>query len=161
MAGSLNRVQLIGHVGKDPEIRSTQGGAKIANLTLATSETWNDKASGEKKERTEWHRISIFNDGLVGVVERFVKKGSKLFIEGQLTTRKWTDQAGVEKYSTEINLGKFNGTLILLDGKQSGGEPAGRPGGYPPEGGAEPRRPAPSWEAPRGGDRDINDEIPF
>ena len=126
MAGSLNRVQLIGHVGKDPEIRSTQGGAKIANLTLATSETWNDKASGEKKERTEWHRISIFNDGLVGVVERFVKKGSKLFIEGQLTTRKWTDQAGVEKYSTEINLGKFNGTLILLDGKQSGGEPAGR-----------------------------------
>ena len=126
MAGSLNRVQLIGHVGKDPEIRSTQGGAKIANLTLATSETWNDRQSGEKKEKTEWHRISIFNDGLVGVVERFVHKGSKLFIEGQLTTRKWTDQSGVEKYSTEINLGKFNGSLILLDGKPSGGESAGR-----------------------------------
>ena len=155
MAGSLNRVQLIGHVGKDPEIRSTQGGAKIANLTLATSETWNDRQSGEKKEKTEWHRISIFNDGLVGVVERFVHKGSKLFIEGQLTTRKWTDQSGQEKYSTEINLGKFNGTLILLDGKPSGGESAGRasephpgkPGGYPQE--------------PKGGGDLGGDDIPF
>ena len=116
MAASLNRVQLIGNVGKDPEIRSTQGGERIANLTVATSESWTDKRSGEKKERTEWHRIAIFNDGLVGVVERFVHKGSRIFVEGQLTTRKWTDQSGQEKYSTEINLGKFNGTLILLDG---------------------------------------------
>ena len=154
MAASLNRVQLIGNVGRDPEIRSTQGGERIANLTVATSESWTDKRSGEKKERTEWHRIAIFNDGLVGVVERFVHKGSRIFVEGQLTTRKWTDQSGQEKYSTEINLGKFNGSLILLDGKQSGGESAGRasephpgkPGGYPQE--------------PKGGG-DLDDDIPF
>lgn len=118
MAGSLNKVQLIGNVGKDPEIRSTQGGTEIANLSVATSESWKDKASGERKEKTEWHRVVIFNPGLVGVVKSYVKKGSKIYLEGQLQTRKWTDNAGVEKYSTEIVLQNFGGSLILLDGKK-------------------------------------------
>lgn len=120
MAGSINKVILIGNLGKDPEIRSTKDGSRIANLTLATSETWNDKASGERKEKTEWHRVSIFNDRIVDVVERFVKKGSKIYVEGSLQTRKWTDQSGVEKYTTEINLGRFNGVLTLLDSKRDG-----------------------------------------
>src|SRR5690606_30202127 len=111
MAGSVNKVILIGNVGNDPEIKTTQSGSRLVNLSLATSESWKDKATGERRENTQWHRVVIFNDALVGVVERFVKKGSKLFIEGQLETRKWTDQNGVEKYSTEVVLRPYRGEL--------------------------------------------------
>lgn len=117
MSGSVNKVIIIGNVGKDPEIRRTQDGKPIANLTVATSETWKDKNSGERKEKTEWHRVVIFNEGLCKVVEQYVKKGAKLYIEGALQTRKWTDQAGVEKYSTEVVLQGFGSTLTMLDGR--------------------------------------------
>jgi single-strand DNA-binding protein len=120
MAGSVNKVILIGNVGKDPEIRTTQDGKEIASLTVATSESWRDKNTGERKEKTEWHRISIFNEGLVAVVKNYVKKGSKLFIEGALQTRKWTDTAGQERYTTEIVLQGFGSTLTMLDGRPSG-----------------------------------------
>jgi single-strand DNA-binding protein len=116
---SLNKCMFIGNVGRDPEIRSTQGGKEIANLSLACSETWKDKATGEKKERTEWVRVSIFNEGLVRLVKSYVKKGSKLYIEGQMQTRKWTNKDGVEVYTTEIVLQSFNGQIVMLDGKQS------------------------------------------
>jgi single-strand DNA-binding protein len=114
MSSSLNKVQLIGHLGKDPEIRSFQNGGKAASLSLATSESWKDKETGERKERTEWHRISITNDGLVGVVEKYLKKGAKIYIEGQLETRKWTDKEGQERYSTEIVLRPYSGELLML-----------------------------------------------
>lgn len=115
MASSVNKVILIGHLGRDPEIRRTQNGEPVASMRLATSETWRDKASGERKERTEWHSIVIFNENLVKVAEQYLKKGSKVYVEGQLATRKWTDQAGIEKYTTEIVLQKFRGELTLLD----------------------------------------------
>lgn len=118
MAGSVNKVILIGNIGKDPEIRSTQDGKEIASLTLATSDSWKDKSTGERKEKTEWHRISIFNENLVNVVKNYVKKGSKLYIEGQLQTRKWTDKDGVEKYSTEVVLQNFGGVIQMLDSKK-------------------------------------------
>ena len=121
MAGSVNKVILVGNVGKEPEIRSTQDGREIANLTLATSENWKDKSTGERKEKTEWHRIVIFGDGLVNVVKNYVHKGSKLYIEGQLQTRKWNDLSGVEKYSTEVVIHGFSGALTMLDGKREGG----------------------------------------
>jgi single-strand DNA-binding protein len=121
MAGSVNKVILVGNLGRDPEIRSTNDGTRIANLALATSESWRDRNSGERKERTEWHRVVIFNERLVEVVEKYVKKGSKLYIEGALQTRKWTDNAGVEKYSTEIVLQRFRGELTMLDGARTGG----------------------------------------
>jgi single-strand DNA-binding protein len=121
MAGSVNKVILVGNVGKDPEIRRTQDGRPIANITLATSETWRDKNSGEKKEKTEWHRVVIFSEPLCKVVEQYVKKGAKLYIEGALQTRKWTDQAGVEKYSTEVVLQGFGGQLTMLDSRQGAG----------------------------------------
>ena len=152
MANSLNKACILGNVVRDPEIRATQAGAKIANISVATSEQWKDKASGEKKEKSEFHKIVIFNPFLVGVIESSVKKGTKVYVEGSIQTRKWTDQSGVDKYSTEIVLQQYGGTLIIM----SGAEPAGRPGGYPPEGNAEPRKPAP---APTGGD--LDDEIPF
>src|ERR1700761_6828562 len=122
MAGSVNKVILVGNLGKDPEIRSTQDGSKIVNLTLATSETWNDRASGERKERTEWHRVVIFNDRVADVAERFLKKGAKIYVEGSLQTRKWTDQQGQERYTTEVVIGRFNGQLTMLDGRSGGGE---------------------------------------
>ena len=117
MAASLNKVMLIGNLGADPVIRQTQDGKRLAQLSLATSESWKDKTTGEKKEKTSWHRIVIFNDGLAGVVESYLKKGSKIYIEGQLQTRKFTDQSGVEKYTTEIVLGNYNGTLTMLDSR--------------------------------------------
>lgn len=123
MAGSVNKVILIGNVGKDPEVRSTQGGKKVVTLSVATSETWKDRNSGERQERTEWHRVVIFNERLADVAERFVKKGSKIHVEGALQTRKWTDQSGVEKFSTEIVLQQFRGELTLLDGKGGGDAP--------------------------------------
>ena len=119
---SLNKVMLIGNLGKDPEVRHTQDGRAIVNLTLATSESWKDKATGEKKEKTEWHRVVIFNDGLAKVAEAYLKKGSTVYLEGQLQTRKWTDKDGVEKYSTEIVLQNFKGEMVLLGGKDNASE---------------------------------------
>ena len=173
MAGSVNKVILIGNVGKDPEVRSTQDGTKIVNFTLATSDTWNDKASGERKERTEWHRVVCFNDRIGDVIEKYVRKGSKVYVEGALQTRKWTDQSGQDKYTTEVIIGRFRGELTLLDSRSSGGEGGyggdGAGGGYQKTERA-PARPAaappaagrggPSWDAPKGGG-DLDDEIPF
>ena len=133
MAGSLNKVMLIGNLGADPEIRSFQNGGKVANLRIATSETWKDRNTGERQERTEWHTVAIFSEGLVGVVERFLRKGSKVYIEGQLQTRKWQDQSGNDRYSTEVVLRVLNGTLTMLDGAQGGSGGGGggqRGGGY-------------------------------
>ncbi|MFK0208223.1 single-stranded DNA-binding protein [Agrobacterium sp. NPDC090283] len=127
MAGSVNKVILIGNVGADPEIRRTQDGRPIANLRIATSETWRDRNSGERREKTEWHTVVVFNEGLCKVVEQYVKKGAKLYIEGQLQTRKWQDQTGNDRYSTEIVLQGFNSTLTMLDGRGEGG--GGRSGG--------------------------------
>jgi single-strand DNA-binding protein len=119
---SLNKVQLIGNLGADPEVKSFNNGGKVCNLRLACSESWKDKATGEKKEKTEWVSVAIFNDGLVGVAERFLKKGSKVYIEGQLQTRKWQDSAGNDRYTTEVVLQGFGGTMIMLDGAQGGGQ---------------------------------------
>jgi single-strand DNA-binding protein len=120
MAGSVNKVILVGNLGKDPEIRTFQNGGRVASFSVATSESWKDKTSGERKERTEWHRVSILNENLVGLAERFLKKGSKVYIEGQLETRKWTDQAGQEKYTTEVVLRPYRGEITMLDGKRDG-----------------------------------------
>lgn len=120
MSGSINKVILVGNVGKDPEIRHTNDGTKIANLSVATSEVWKDKTTGERKDRTEWHRVVVFNDRLSDVVEKYVKKGSKLYLEGQLQTRKWTDAEGNDRYSTEVVLSRFKGELSLLDSRSSG-----------------------------------------
>ncbi|AND89961.1 single-strand DNA-binding protein [Bradyrhizobium diazoefficiens] len=164
MAGSVNKVILVGNLGKDPEIRRTQDGRPIANLSIATSETWRDKNSGERKEKTEWHRVVIFNEGLCKVAEQYLKKGAKVYIEGALQTRKWTDQSGVEKYSTEVVLQGFNSTLTMLDGRGGGGggsfgeEPGGDFGSSGPVSSA-PRRAV----AAGGGGRnsDMDDDIPF
>src|ERR1700758_4033140 len=123
MAGSVNKVILIGNLGKDPEIRSLNSGDRVANLTVATSETWRDRQSGERKEKTEWHRVVIFNDNLVKVAESYLKKGSKVYLEGSLQTRKWTDNSGVERYTTEIVLQRFRGELTMLDGARGAGGP--------------------------------------
>jgi single-strand DNA-binding protein len=171
MAGSVNKVILVGNVGKDPEIRRTQDGRPIANISLATSDTWRDKATGERKEKTEWHRVVIFSEPLCKVVEQYVKKGSKLYIEGALQTRKWTDQSGVEKYSTEVVLQGFNGTLTMLDsagggrgssiGMQEGGADYGSDGGFGSGSSMEPRRGKAGSGAKAGFDSAIDDEIPF
>jgi single-strand DNA-binding protein len=162
MAGSVNKVILVGNLGRDPEIRSTQDGMRIANLSLATSETWRDKASGERKEKTEWHRVAVFNDRLVDVIEKYVKKGAKLYIEGQLQTRKWTDKEGQDRYTTEIVLGRFNGQLTMLDGR-SGGE--GFSGGPDDDMASAPRAAAGGMSRGGGGrapaTQDLDDEIPF
>ena len=165
MAGSVNKVILIGNVGADPEIRRTQSGAPIANLRIATSETWRDRNSGERREKTEWHNVVVFNEGLCKVVEQYVKKGAKLYIEGALQTRKWQDQNGNDRYSTEIVLQGFNSTLTMLDGR-SGGE-GGGPGGGPDDdfggggmsgggGGGGGGR-----SASRGSKPELDDDIPF
>ena len=130
MAGSLNKVMLIGNLGADPEIRSFQNGGKVCNLRLATTETWKDRNTGERQERTEWHTVAIFSEGLVSVAERFLRKGSKVYVEGQLQTRKWQDQSGNDRYSTEVVLRGFNGTLTMLDGASGGGGGGGERGGY-------------------------------
>lgn len=142
MAGSLNKVMLIGNLGADPEIRSFQNGGKVANLRIATSETWKDRNTGERQERTEWHTVAIFSEGLVGVVERFLRKGSKVYIEGQLQTRKWQDQSGNDRYSTEVVIRGMNGSLTMLDGAQGGG---GGGGGGGQRGGGS------SWDQGGGG----------
>jgi len=170
MAGSVNKVILIGNLGKDPEVRSTQDGSKIVNLTLATSDSWNDRATGERKEKTEWHRVVIFNDRVGDVAERYLKKGAKVYVEGSLQTRKWTDQSGQERYTTEVVIGRFNGNLTMLDTRGGGEGGTGESGGgyrertpaarsAPASGGASRSGGSPSWDAPRGGD--LDDEIPF
>ncbi len=128
MAGSVNKVILVGNLGRDPELRSMQTGGKVCNLSIATSESWKDRNSGERRERTEWHRVVIFNENLAGIAERYLRKGSKVYIEGQLETRKWTDQSGQEKYTTEVVLRQFGGTLTLLDGRGEGGASSGAAG---------------------------------
>jgi single-strand DNA-binding protein len=157
MAGSVNKVILIGNLGADPEIRRTQDGRPIANLRIATSESWKDKNTGERKEKTEWHRVVIFNEGLCRIAEQYLKKGSKVYIEGALQTRKWTDKDGVEKYSTEVVLQGFNSQLTMLDGK--GGERSSDYSGGNDFGSSGPtssRKPAMA-----GGRGDMDDEIPF
>ena len=161
MAGSVNKVILVGNVGRDPEIRSTQDGTRVANLSLATSENWRDKNTGERKERTEWHRVVIFNERLVDVVEKYVKKGAKLYIEGALQTRKWTDNTGAEKYTTEVVLQRFRGDLTMLDSRGGGG---GGIGGSSPDdmGSSGPGSSVGMGGGrPSGGGGDLDDEIPF
>jgi len=148
MAGSVNKVILVGNLGKDPEIRRTQDGRPIANLSIATSDTWRDKATGERKEKTEWHRVVIFSEPLCKIVEQYLKKGAKVYIEGALQTRKWTDQSGVEKYSTEVVVQGFGAELVLLDGNSNAG--SGSSGGNSSRGNSRQSPPA-----------DLDDEIPF
>ncbi|KXV68040.1 single-stranded DNA-binding protein [Acetobacter malorum] len=189
MAGSVNKVILVGNLGKDPEVRTSQSGMKIVSFSVATSDTWNDRASGERRERTEWHRVVIFNDRLADVAERFLRKGRKVYLEGALQTRKWTDQSGQERYTTEVIVERFRGELVLLDsrsggeGEESGGFGGGNSsygggsgGGYGGGnqggdfgGSSAPRQNAPArgpgggnaggWDAP--GNSDLDDEIPF
>jgi len=174
MAGSVNKVILVGNLGKDPEIRRTQDGRPIATLNIATSESWRDKTSGERKEKTEWHRVVVFNEGLCKVVEQYVKKGAKLYIEGALQTRKWQDKDGVEKYSTEVVLQGFNSVLTMLDGRQGAGAGAMQEGGQSdyiagpiersgPGGGNKSGSRSGGAGGPSGGgfEKDLDDEIPF
>ena len=151
MAGSVNKVILVGNLGKDPEVRRMTSGDPVVNLSIATSESWRDKASGEKKEKTEWHRVVIFNKNLAEVAEKYLRKGAKVYVEGQLQTRKWTDKDGAEKYSTEVVLQNFRGELTMLDSRGGGGEGGGFGGGARGAG-----------EAPASFQRDeMDDEIPF
>jgi single-strand DNA-binding protein len=160
MAGSVNKVILIGNLGADPEVRRTQDGRPIVNLRIATSETWRDKNSGERKEKTEWHRVVIFSEGLCRIAEQYLKKGAKVYLEGQLQTRKWTDKDNIERYSTEVVLQGFNSALTMLDGRGGGGGGIGAD-----EGGGDFSRPAPSERKPAlagaGKRDDMDDEIPF
>jgi single-strand DNA-binding protein len=167
MAGSVNKVILVGNLGADPEIRRTQDGRPICNLSVATSENWRDKNSGERREKTEWHRVVIFNEGLCKVAEQYLRKGSKVYLEGQLQTRKWQDQSGQDKYSTEVVLQGFNSTLTMLDGRGGdGGAPGfqdsgpsydtgGSRGGSSGGGSSSPRQDSGNF------DKDLDDEIPF
>ncbi len=172
MAGSVNKVILIGNLGRDPEVRSFQNGGKVCNLRIATSENWKDKNTGERREKTEWHTVAIFNEGLVRIAEQYLKKGSKVYIEGQLQTRKWQDQSGADKYSTEVVLQGFGGTLTMLDGRDGGGSGGGGGGGYDSgrdggydQGGGYDSGPSSSGGGGNGGgggsSRDLDDEIPF
>jgi len=162
MAGSVNKVILVGNLGKDPEIRRTQDGRPIANLSIATSETWRDKATGERKEKTEWHRVVIFNEGLCKVAEQYLKKGAKVYIEGALQTRKWTDQSGVEKYSTEVVLQGFNSTLTMLDGRSGGGGGSFGSDDSGDFGSSSPASSAPRRAVAAGArNSDMDDDIPF
>ncbi len=156
MAGSVNKVILIGNLGADPEVRSLSSGDPVVNLRLATNETWTDRASGERRERTEWHRVVIFDERLCDVAGKYLRKGSKVYIEGQLQTRKWTDQQGVEKYSTEVVLRRFNSSLQMLDSRGEGGYTGGGGGDDYSAGGAAPE-PSPG----PGGGGDLDDDIPF
>ena len=171
MAGSVNKVILIGNLGRDPEVRSFQNGNKVCNLRIATSETWKDKNSGERKEKTEWHSVAVFQEGLVRIAEQYLKKGSKVYIEGQLQTRKWQDQSGADKYSTEIVLQGFGGTLTMLDAPNGGGGSGGGSGGYDnrDSGGGYDTGNSGGGYAEAGGSesngqsvsRDLGDDIPF
>ena len=155
MAGSINKVILVGNLGADPEIRQTKDGRPIANLSVATGESWKDKNTGEKREKTEWHRVVIFNEGLAKIAEQYLRKGSKVYLEGQLQTRKWQDQNGQDKYSTEVVLQGYNGNLTMLDSRQGGGDFAGSSTGSIGSGGVDDSLPPSS----QGGDMD--GDIPF
>jgi single-strand DNA-binding protein len=169
MAGSVNKVILVGNLGADPEVKSFQNGGRICNLRIATSEDWKDKNTGEKKERTEWHTVVLNSDGLVGVAERFLKKGSKVYIEGSLRTRKWQDQSGNDRYSTEVSVAGFDGKLVMLDGARGGsgggndGWSGGSSGGRPSGGGQG----GSNWQGGSSGfgggdfDNDLDDDVPF
>ena len=162
MAGSVNKVILIGNLGADPEIKRTQDGRPVANLRIATSESWRDKNTGERREKTEWHRVVIFNEGLCKIAEQYLKKGSKVYVEGQLQTRKWQDQSGQERYSTEVVLQGFSGALTMLDGRGEGGGQSeysrvGSEGGGRSGGGSDYGQSGPNF----GGGGDLDDEIPF
>jgi single-strand DNA-binding protein len=161
MSGSVNKVILVGNLGADPEVRRLNSGEQVVNLRLATSESWRDKTSGERKERTEWHRVVIFNEQIGKIAEQYCKKGSKIYIEGQLQTRKWTDQSGVEKYSTEVVLQRFRGELTLLDSRGSNGDNVERE----ERGSASFGRSSPVEKRPAlagsGGEGPIDDDIPF
>lgn len=175
MAGSVNKVILVGNLGRDPETRRLGSGDPVVNLRLATSETWKDKASGERKERTEWHSVVIYNENLARVAEQYLRKGSKVYIEGSLQTRKWTDNSGVEKYTTEVVLQRFRGEMTILDGRGGGGgdfasDDEGSSGGQVSRGGdygggrsqGGERRPAPASSGGGGrGNYDLDDDIPF
>jgi single-strand DNA-binding protein len=154
MSGSVNKVILVGNLGRDPEVRSMQSGDKVCNLSLATSETWKDRNTGERREKTEWHRVVLFDQRLIEVAERYLKKGSKIFVEGQLQTRKWTDQQGQEKYTTEVVLQRFRGELTMLDTRGGGG------GGGGDYGDMDRGGPQGDYDAPAGG-ADLDDDIPF
>ena len=177
MAGSVNKVIIVGNLGRDPEVRNFPNGGKVVNLRIATSESWRDKASGEKKERTEWHSVAIFNEPLGKIAEQYLRKGSTVYIEGQLETRKWQDQSGADRYSTEVVLRPYNGNLTLLGGRDggSGGGGGGGGGGYDDRGGYDDyagqgggggaassgRSGGGGGGAPSGGRSDMDDEIPF
>lgn len=167
MAGSVNKVILVGNLGRDPEVRSFQNGGKVVNLRIATSETWKDRNTGERKERTEWHSVAIFNENIARVAEQYLKKGSKVYVEGKLETRKWQDQSGQDRYTTEVVIRQFGGELTLLDGRDGGGGGGDRfasdPGGY---GGDDYGAPAPSRSGGGGSggpgrSSSLDDEIPF
>ena len=164
MAGSVNKVILVGNLGKDPEVRQTNDGTKVASLSVATSENWRDRSSGERREKTEWHRVVIFNDRLVDVAEKYLRKGAKVYLEGALQTRKWTDNTGQEKYTTEVVLQKFRGELTMLDGRQGAGggdsmDDMGYGGTYSAGGGST--QPSRSGGGSRPPAPDLDDEIPF
>ncbi|MBT0956962.1 single-stranded DNA-binding protein [Alphaproteobacteria bacterium KMM 3653] len=169
MAGSVNKVILIGNLGRDPEVRSFQNGGKVCNLRIATSETWKDRNTGERREKTEWHSVAIFQEGLVRVAEQFLRKGSKVYIEGQLQTRKWQDQNGQDRYSTEVVLQGYGGTLTMLDGRGEGGGGGGGGGGYNQGGGGgydqgggyDDRSSGGGGGSPAPAAPDMDDEIPF
>lgn len=162
MAGSVNKVILVGNLGRDPEVRHTQDGKPIVNLSIATSESWRDRNTGERKEKTEWHRVVIFNENLAKVAEQYLKKGSTVYIEGQLQTRKYTDKDGVEKYSTEVVLQNFRGELTMLGGRPGSGEGAGSQGGGDDFGATSPMdRPRAGGGAKPSFSRDLDDEVPF
>ena len=167
MAGSVNKVILVGNLGRDPEVKSMQDGRSLVNMSVATSENWRDRNSGERKERTEWHRVVIFNDKLAEVAQKFLKKGAKVYLEGQLTTRKWTDQSGQERYTTEVVIPRFGGALTMLDGRSGGGEGGGGGGmdedfggGGMSGGGGMPSGGGGGRAAPRG-KAELDDDIPF
>lgn len=171
MAGSVNKVIIVGNLGADPEVKSFQNGGRICNLRIATSEDWKDRTTGEKKERTEWHQVVLSTDGLVGVAERYLKKGAKVYIEGQLQTRKWQDASGNDRYTTEIRVGGFDGKLVMLDGARGGsggggndGWSGGSSGGGAPAGGGQGGS---NWQGGSSGfgggdfDNDLDDDVPF
>ena len=161
MAGRVNKVILVGNLGADPEVKSFQNGGKVCNIRIATSESWKDRMSGEKKERTEWHNVAIFSEGLAGVAERYLRKGSKVYVEGQLRTRKWQDRDGNDRYTTEVYVGRFRGELTLLDRREGGGGNAGYADDY---GAPAPSRAPSSGQPPRSTpafNDDLDDDVPF
>ncbi|HVL70929.1 MAG TPA: single-stranded DNA-binding protein [Beijerinckiaceae bacterium] len=161
MAGSVNKVILIGNLGRDPEVRRLGSGEPVVNLRLATTESWRDKGSGERKERTEWHNVVIFNENLARIAEQYLKKGSKVYVEGQLQTRKWQDQSGQEKYTTEVVLQRFRGELTLLDGRGGGGGDYAEEGGRGDFGRSSPIERRPAAQGAGGRMNDLDDDIPF